>query len=181
MEEKLKVIMVEAQKAGFSETAVLDSSTIKLMPEVRDMCAANTCGQYGKNWSCPPGCGSLEDCEKKVREFDTGVIVQTVGTLEDSMDYEGMQETVERHNKQFKEFAKYLQEHYKKVLSLGSGCCTICETCTYPDAPCRFPEKNISSMESYGMLVSEVCKLNNIKYYYGPETICYVGCYLIED
>ena len=43
-----------AEESGFSAWAELDVSTIELKPEVRDMCAANTCGQYGKRWSCPP-------------------------------------------------------------------------------------------------------------------------------
>ncbi len=37
-----------AEEAGFSAWAPLDVSTIQLKPEVRDMCAANSCGQYGK-------------------------------------------------------------------------------------------------------------------------------------
>lgn len=43
-----------AQAAGFSHWAKLDVSTIVLKQEVRDMCATNSCGRYGKCWSCPP-------------------------------------------------------------------------------------------------------------------------------
>ena len=38
--------------------------TVELMNEVREMCQNGNCGMYGKNWACPPGCGSLEDCKK---------------------------------------------------------------------------------------------------------------------
>ena len=37
-----------AQAAGFTCWARLDVDTIVLKPEVRAMCAANTCGQYGR-------------------------------------------------------------------------------------------------------------------------------------
>lgn len=181
MKDKIKDIMLEAKNFGFSEVAELSSSTIDLKTEVRDMCAQNTCGQYGKNWACPPGCGSLDECETKVRKFDRGIIVQTVGAIEDSLDYEEMMELEKRHTKMFNEFAKILQDKYKKVLCIGNGGCRICEKCTYPDKSCRFPDRYICSMEAYGMLVSEVCKQNNIKYYYGSNTICFVGCYLIDD
>jgi len=30
------------------------------------------------------------------------------------------------------------------------------------------------------MLVSEVCQKNDIPYYYGPGTLTYVGCVLVE-
>lgn len=181
MENKINDIMEKAREFGFSHVAELDSSTIDLKSEVRDMCAQNTCGQYGKNWACPPGCGSLDECENKVRAFSSGIIVQTVGEVEDSLDFEEMVEIEKRHTKLYNEFAGYLQDKYDDVLCIGNGSCTICKKCTYPDEPCRFPDRYISSMEAYGMLVSEVCKLNNIKYYYGPNTICFIGCYLINN
>ncbi|MBQ1285744.1 MAG: DUF2284 domain-containing protein, partial [Lachnospiraceae bacterium] len=59
--------------------------------------------------------------------------------------------------------------------------CNRCKECTYPDAPCRFPEKAVSSMESYGLYVSDVCKKNNVAYNYGPEKMCYSGCFLYND
>jgi len=30
------------------------------------------------------------------------------------------------------------------------------------------------------MLVSEVCQKNGLKYYYGPGTIAYTSCFLLE-
>ena len=56
-----------AEEAGFSAWAPLDIATIELKPEVRDMCAANACGQYAKHWSCPPGCGTLEECGERLK------------------------------------------------------------------------------------------------------------------
>ena len=80
-------------EAGFTHVALLKSSTIELMPEVREMCEKNTCHMYNKRWSCPPGCGDLEACQKKISQYEEGIIVQTVGQLEDPMDGETMMET----------------------------------------------------------------------------------------
>ena len=44
-----------ALESGFSEAASLDVSTLKPMPAVRDMCAADKCKAYGHNWTCPSG------------------------------------------------------------------------------------------------------------------------------
>ena len=43
----------------------------------------------------------------------------------------------------------------------------------------RIPEKAYSSMEGYGMVVSEVCAANDMAYYYGPCTITYVACCML--
>lgn len=170
----------QGQQAGFTYVAPLEVSTIQLLPEVRDMCATNSCGAYGKKWSCPPGCGTLEECRARLQGYTAGILVQTVGTLEDEMDYEGMQDASQRHKAAFDAFYAQLRPQFPGMLALGTGGCTQCKTCTYPDQPCRFPEKMVSSMEAYGMLVSQVCKDNNLPYYYGKCTIAYTACFLLE-
>ena len=58
-------------------------------------------------------------------------------------------ETEAVHKQNFYEFEKMLRERWPGMLPIGAGCCTKCKTCTYPDAPCRFPEQAFSSMEAY--------------------------------
>ncbi len=130
----IKKIEQMGMEQGFSHVVLLDCDTIELKPEVRQMCAADTCHKYDKCWSCPPGCGSLEECEAKVRQYKYGIIVQTVGELEDAFDGEGMMETEARHKEYFVEFEKKLREIYPDMLAIGAGCCTKCKVCTYPDA-----------------------------------------------
>lgn len=168
------------EEYGFTHVGLLDCDTIVLMPEVREMCEKNTCHMYGKRWSCPPGCGSLEKCSEIIHKYKRGIIVQTVGMLEDPMDGETMMETEAIHKEHFYGFEKLLREKYPDMLPVGAGCCTKCKECTYPDAPCRFPGQAFSSMEAYGMLVTQVCKENHMKYYYGDCTIAYTSCYLLE-
>ena len=50
--EKEQLLQI-ARDCGFETVAELDVSTLKALPEVRDMCAVNTCGKYGACWSCP--------------------------------------------------------------------------------------------------------------------------------
>ena len=170
----MEQILHLAQQAGFTQVMPMDPATIELKEEVRQMCAA--CGQYGKRWSCPPGCGTLEECAAKVSAYTHGILVQTTGQLEDDFDVEAMLETESLHKERFAALRQLLQG--QNVLPLGAGCCTVCKTCTYPDAPCRFPEKNISSMEAYGMVVTEVCRANKMPYNYGKNTITYTSCVL---
>ncbi len=169
-----------AQASGFTAWSPLDTATIELKPEVRDMCAVNSCGMYGKRWSCPPGCGSLEDCRRNLADFPRGILVQTVGEIEDGFDFEAMMEAEAQHKDHFAAMHAALRNAGLDVLALGAGCCTACPQCTYPDAPCRFPEKAVSSMEAYGMLVMEVCKANGLQYYYGSDKIAYTGCFLLK-
>lgn len=167
-----------AREVGFESVVSLETSTIQPKQEVRDMCVRNSCGQYAKRWSCPPGCGDLGECAEQLRSYREGILVQTVGKIEDSFDIEGMQAAENRHKERVMKMYVTLRKSEPKVLALGSGCCIRCEICTYPIAPCRFPEEMITSMEAYGILVTEICKANQLQYYYGPEQIAYTSCLL---
>jgi predicted metal-binding protein len=169
-----------AKEIGFSYVGPLDPKTIDVKAEVRQMCEANTCRQYGKKWSCPPGCGDLETLRERIAGYKTGILVQTVGELEDDFDVETMIETEQQQKANMVALQKRILELYPNALAIGSGCCVHCENCTYPDAPCRFPEKQMASMEAYGMVVTDVCRANNMKYYYGPGTLAYTSCFLVE-
>lgn len=175
--ERLKAMAAEA---GFEHAAELDAGTIELKDEVRAMCNTNSCGAYGKNWSCPPACGAIEDLRVEVGRYRRGILVQTVGEVEDSMDFEGMMEAEALHKERFTALHEALLKDWPSLLALGAGTCRRCGTCTYPDAPCRFPDKRVSSMEAYGMLVLKVCKANGLQYYYGPQAIAYTSCFLLE-
>lgn len=169
-----------AEEAGFTAWVPLDGGTIELKPEVRDMCASNTCGQYGRSWSCPPGCGTLEECEARLRQYPGGILVQTSGEVEDSLDFEGMMEIEASHKAHLAGMYARLRAEGVDVLALGAGGCGQCSRCTYPDAPCRFPDRMVSSMEAYGMLVLEVCRANGLTYYYGPDHMAYTSCFLLK-
>ena len=86
-------------------------------------------------------------------------------------------ETEKKHRTSLQRFAKEIRAAYPDALCLGSGACWICENCAYPE-PCRFPELAVSSMEAYGLFVTQVCRDNHLNYYYGPKTITYTACVL---
>ena len=169
----------KALACGFSHVGELDVDTIELRKEARDACAENKCHNYGKNWSCPPGCGTLEECDAKIRKFKRGLLVQTTGEI-DSLDFDGFMELGKNHGEAMKKFAELVRRELPGAMIMGASACMGCKQCTYPDAPCRFPDKLSHPMEGLGMIVSDVCKANGVKYYYGPGTLTYTGCVLTD-
>lgn len=168
-----------ALDAGFSHAAALDAATLTPLDAVRDMCAADKCRMYGHCWTCPPACGTIAENTARIAGYHTGLIVQTTRMLEDDFDYEGMEACGEAHRQMFSALCSQLRSEYPGLLALGAGGCKLCTACTYPDAPCRMPDRAVSSMEAYGLLVSDVCTQNGLGYYYGPGTMTYTGCYLL--
>ena len=180
MDYDTDALVREALAEGFTNAGPLNTKALVFMPEVREMCNADRCNMYGRNWRCPPGCGSIEEAAHEASRYSFGILVQTTGHMEDDFDYEAIEETGSRHKSNFESHIAKLRKRYVKILPMGAGTCKICEECTYPDAPCRFPDRSISSMEAYGLWVSKVCELSGIPYHYGKLTLTYTSCYLLE-
>ena len=78
----------------------------------------------------------------------------------------------------FADFARQMRRLCPGCLPLTAGSCTLCARCTYPDRPCRYPTKRLSSMEAYGLFVSDICTRSGLAYNYGPRTMTYTSCVL---
>lgn len=169
-----------ARESGFEYVEELNVDGLEFREDIRAMCNAEHCQQgYGKSWSCPPEAPPLEELRAKAKKYNHGIIVQTIGQLEDSLDFEGIVEAGARHTKAFNALAdRLIDETDGQVLPLGAGSCTRCPSCSYPDEPCRYPDKLITSMESSGLYVAEVCKSNGLEYNNGANTMTYTSCCL---
>lgn len=171
-----------AKECGFTVAEDLDPRKLQFLPEVREMCAADKCRHYGRSWACPPANGSLEEWAEKASRYAKGILLQTVGDIEDTLDFEAIMLLAKTNAENFIRFADaLLDEDHLDCLPLAVGGCTRCKQCTYPDAPCRFPDRNFSSMEATGLLVNQVCKDNGVPYNYGKGKMAYTSCLLYNE
>ena len=149
--------------------------------DLRKACEQNSCGKYGKNCMCPPGIGDIDSLISKVRDCGDGVLIQSVFTLEDSFDYEGMMNGLKTHSETFMNLKAFLEERMDGIplFSLNAGSCSICSECAANSGEkCRFPEKAIASVESHGVDVANTLVNVGLKYNNGPGTVYYAGVIL---
>ncbi len=151
---------------------------IRFYPELRELCEMNHCGCYQTNWSCPPGCGDVPSLAERVQSFSHAIAFQSIGTLEDSFDFEGMLASNAAFNRIAYAIQSDISEKTSRFLVLGAGKCTLCTSCTYPEAPCRFPEKHIIPVEACGINVSELCAAAGLSYIHGSNTVTNTGLIL---
>ena len=165
---------------GFEHAAFFDPAMLEFRQDVREMCSANKCRIYNKNWACPPACGSVEDSVVKAKKYSRALMIQTTATLEDSFDFETMMQAGKDHKERFIKAVALVREFDPGCLPMGAGGCNICKECSYPDEPCRFPDKAFTSMEAYGLYVAAECKKAGLEYNYGPNTLTYSSCILFN-
>ncbi|MCL2352138.1 MAG: DUF2284 domain-containing protein [Firmicutes bacterium] len=167
--------------AGFTGCGVIRTSDIPYAPELIHACEQNLCRTYGRIWVCPPAVPCHEEMKRRIDAFESGLVVQTVGQLEDSFDFETMEEIGAKFKQTLIDAVLEIRKDYGNVLALGSGGCRLCEKCTYPDAPCRFPDKAFYSVESCGIVVNQMVSKVGLKYNNGPATISYAGLILCKN
>ena len=163
---------------GFEHCTVFDPAQLDFRQDVRDMCNADKCSHFGKNWACPPACGDVAESVRKAQGYKRAVMMQTTAFMEDSFDVETMMQAAADHKERFAKAVELMRSLYPGCLPMGTGGCNICGKCTYPDAPCRFPEKSFPSMEGYGLYVAAECKKAGLEYNYGPGSLTYTACIL---
>jgi len=170
-----------ALDAGATHAAVLATEDVRLYREVRRLCEQNACGRYGRNWQCPPHVGPLEETAARFRAFSHGLLVQTVGDLEDSYDVEGMGRIQTEHQRRVRRIAASIHDDpaIDTTLALGAGPCDVCETGSIlEEAPCPIPDRAMPSVEAFGMNVKEVVESCGLQYMGGANTVSYVGLIL---
>lgn len=160
------------------QSAEIDADKLEFFDYVRDACKANYCGIYNKTWMCPPGVGEIADLMAKCRNYKTAFVFTTKSYLEDSFDIEGMTTARELHEALNTVLIDNLD--HSKCMILGAGGCNRCNKCTYPDSPCRQPDKAIPSVEACGIDVMKLSKTCGINYINGENTVTYFSVVLYD-
>ena len=166
---------------GIFQYRVTEAKLIPFSKAVADACRANACGRYGTCWTCPPGVGEYTALEQKTKEYDIAAVFTCKYDLEDCFDFEGMMSGQRETMKILYAVAEELRCSGEKFMVLGCEGCNLCEKCSYPDAPCRFPEKAVASVEACGIDVVSLSRNLNINYNNGPNTVTYFCIVLFKE
>jgi predicted metal-binding protein len=170
-----------AIRNGAHKAFVIDVDKITFDEGLRSYCEVNYCGSFGKNYACPPDVGTVREVIDKARRYRKALVFQTIGHLEDSYDFEGMQEAAGIHTKVSNLIDLEMKQQSSEYLQLTVGGCTVCKECAIVvNKPCRFPDRAISSLEAYCMNVSTLAKLCDMKYINGKDTVTYFGAFLYK-
>lgn len=174
------ILAEDALSLGATRASVISANTIPLDRQFREMCAVNACGVYGKCWMCPPDVGEIDELMAQIKGYDYALVYQTVTTLEDSFDYEGMIDARRGMSVLSQKMRKVFDlPQFTRVLHLSVGGCGVCEECTKKTGePCRHPDLAMPSLEAYGVNVSEMARVAGMKYINGQNTVTYFGAVL---
>lgn len=163
---------------GASRVETVLVKDIIFSPELRQKCESNKCGSYGKNWTCPPHVEEIHSLIEELQMYKTASIFQRVYSL-DEMDKNEAKDNFRKMTNKIVHIFSTTTNPKAKLLSVGG--CQICEECgARKNIPCRYPCIAYSSLEAYGIKISELARVSGMSLNNGDNTITCFGTVFIN-
>ncbi len=171
-----------ASQKGFQ--VCRDFDPVLLVPEerVRSYCTNNRCGNYGKNYMCPPLAPPLEEVKDKLLRFNRAVLVQQTVNLNVKRDWKIIKRSMTDFHNKILDLEKFLKvTGIKETWGIIAGTCGLCEICSVgKNKPCIHPDKARSSIEALGIDVGVLLKTLNLDAQFHSDKVTWTGCVLYQ-
>ncbi|MCL2318100.1 MAG: DUF2284 domain-containing protein [Methanomassiliicoccaceae archaeon] len=182
IEDLWKKMSADPKTKGYSFRKIgAPSPDPKSMKECRKLCEENLCKEYGVTWGCPPGVGTEKECLKIIAKYSKAAILIRKHENIDLKNGVLLKELGADHQDICREFSEILRKKGYEVLPLSDGGCSYCEECSYPDEPCRFPDKCVTSISGYGILMDQYLKSQNIDFEFRDDCVTLYGLILYNE
>ena len=152
------------------EYAFITTDELVFADRVRWICA-HECPMYNTNWACPPAVGTVEECKARVMAFDEGLMIATITEVHDIADIQATLATRADHEAVTREITELVRQRATDTLTLSTEACAHCAKCTWPDAPCRHPDRMFPCVESHGILVTNLAEKHGIDFLAGSNLV----------
>ena len=155
--------------------AWIDPRELEFSQRIRWICE-HECPMYGKTWACPPGVGSVPECQGKCVSYENCLMISTITEVEDIADIEQTLATRPDHEAITNQVGALLEEQGVRPYILSTEACSLCERCAILEGePCRMPEKMHPCVESHGINVIPVLEQCGIGFQYGENVVTWVS------
>lgn len=155
--------------------AWVDPQTLEFSQRVRWVCQ-HECSMYGKSWACPPGVGTVEECQRKCLSYSECLLISSLAEVGNISSLEETLATRTNHEALTDQVEKILRESGVEPYVLSTEACAICSRCAILDnQPCRHPEKMHPCVESQGINIIPTLENNGLEFQYGENVVTWVS------
>lgn len=161
------------------EYRIVKTADLSFENRVRLICEQE-CERYNTTWACPPAVGTLKECRERCQSYTYGFFFSSVAEVSDIMNMKELLDTREAHEEITDRMQDFLKGCGYDCLVLSTESCAICKECTYPNSPCRFPDKMHPCLESHGIVVSDIVEKEGMTYGLGGNTVLWFSMILFR-
>ncbi|MBQ8621060.1 MAG: DUF2284 domain-containing protein [Oscillospiraceae bacterium] len=164
-----------AEEEGF-HAAIISAKDIPVNGAFRKFCEDNLCGKYNANYSCPPGCGTVEEVHQRLFAEEKALVLQTIHEIGSYENKAAILESKKNLNIAVLHLTEKLRQSGLQGFCLGYGGCPLCNPCKQVEGePCAFPEKRISCMSAYCIDVGKLAEKCGLEFAWVPEKLFLFG------
>lgn len=170
-----------ALQEGFEKAAVVKTSDIPFDFSFRKYCAADVCGMYGKNYSCPPDCGSPEEMRQRVINKSKALVLQSVWKIQCIEDELIVRNARFRHNAMSIEVLGRLQEMKYNGFLIGASYCMLCGDCKLmKNQLCPHEDIRYSCLSAYCICAKGLAEMCDMQYEIKDCNVSFFGLYVYD-
>ena len=156
----------------------INPQELEFSDRIRWICQ-NECPKYGTTWACPPGVGTVPECQKKCLGYENCLLISTIVEVEDISDIEETLATRPAHEELTEAVAQLFRQQSVTPYILSTQACAICDRCAILDnEPCRFPEKMHPCVESHGINVVPILEKLGLEFQFGANIVTWISLLL---
>jgi predicted metal-binding protein len=149
----------------------LKTSELTLTPAVK-LLAQQDAAAYGERRNIPTAPDSFEECKAIMEQYSDAFLFDAVYEVDDAYDIDRCKEVRKEHAALIHAVSDEFRQRFGKILTLSISC-DLCEDCPCPQKPCRYPEKQAPTMDSYGVQIMKTLADRDIMYDYGIHMAIY--------
>ena len=158
--------LLEAQLSELPlyQYAFIRTADLCFSDRIRWICE-HECPMYNKTWACPPAVGSVAECRERLMAFDEVLLIATITEVGDIANIEETLATRAPHEEITRQVVALVRRQAGETLALSTEACAVCESCAWPEAPCRHPDRMFPCVESHGIVVTDLAERTGIDFY----------------
>ena len=179
-----QMILTASEEEGFAKTALISTDEIAFEHEFRFFCEQNTCGNYNKNYGCPPYCGTPEEMEAKALRFENALVMQTRTPVKDVCDDKEMRKIKKIHTRMTFHMVEKLKKRGLDPDGIYGMCgpCNLCELCNMAEGkPCPHEEQRFSCLSAYCIDVTRLAKKCDMDIQWNGDVVSFFSIYFFGE
>lgn len=165
---------------GFTSVEVIPVTALTFRPEFRKYCIDNACGNYGRNYACPPNCGTAEEMKQRVLRHQNALVFQSRCQVMDAFDDTLTKPLKKRHTQMTLQAVKNCHSLNlpENGLFIMAGPCNFCDVCSLQkDAPCCHEELRFSCLSAYCIDVTALANSCGMDISWDGNTVSFFSLY----
>lgn len=170
-----------AIECGFDDAVTISTAELPFDFSFRKFCEANTCGNYGANYACPPYCGTPEEMREKALSYKKVIVLRKCVRINSLKDKNGLEKAQALIRNEMTETAVRFKNAGINGLASMPGKCRICDECEAKSGrACKSPQSIASCISAYCIDSKKLAAACNMEYICNDGKVAFFCLYLFD-